>query len=355
MRAANGLGTLSVDSSLMACAQNTAAVMAQNSMMWHIGDVSGRVSQFGYNNGNRAFATENFMMGPTTLANIQASWADFDHMIPATNPSYCHIGAGVAEVNGRTYYVVQAAYPGDSKGCGFSAASASSQSGSTSGGSVAAPRVIDMAQIIANVKIASPDADGKIFHVVENGQSLWSIATAYKVTIEEIAAWNNIVDIESLHLGQKLLIPEAGMTAPTSTAVPFVFPAADAEGNYRHVITEGDSLYSIAKLWATTIQDLMRWNGLTEDTTLSTGWRLIVPVTATVTVPATLTPLPSETPLPTHTASLTPLPSVTPTRTPVPGSHLPESNAKTVIIFALFFAVIAGGLFFGGRYFYLKK
>ncbi|HOG60226.1 MAG TPA: CAP domain-containing protein, partial [Flexilinea sp.] len=113
MRAANGLGALSVDSALMACAQNTALVMAQNNLSWHIGDVSGRVSQFGYNNGNKAFATENFMVGPTTLSAIQAAWSDYDHMIPATNTSYCHIGAGVAEVNGKVYYVVQAAYPAD--------------------------------------------------------------------------------------------------------------------------------------------------------------------------------------------------------------------------------------------------
>ena len=39
------------------------------------------------------------------------SWADPDHMRPATVPAYCHIGAGMATANsGRTYYVLQAAY-----------------------------------------------------------------------------------------------------------------------------------------------------------------------------------------------------------------------------------------------------
>ena len=93
MRSANGLGALSVDSSLMACAQSTAQTMAASHMTWHIGNVSGRASSFGYNNYNTCFATENFMMGSasTTIGQIQAAWSDASHMIPAQNASYCHV------------------------------------------------------------------------------------------------------------------------------------------------------------------------------------------------------------------------------------------------------------------------
>ena len=59
MRSSNGLGALSVDSALMACAQSTAETMAASHMTWHIGNVSGRASSFGYNNYNACFATEN--------------------------------------------------------------------------------------------------------------------------------------------------------------------------------------------------------------------------------------------------------------------------------------------------------
>ena len=223
MRIANGLSGLSVDASLMACAQSTADTMAQNSMSWHIGDVSGRVSGYGYNNGNRAYATENFMVGPTTLANIQASWSDAEHMIPAVNPSYCHIGAGVsAEVNGKVYYVIQAAYPAGVNGCGFAASTGGTTSGGSSGGTSAG--IVDVSQIIANVRVSTPDGSGKIYHSVENGQSLWSIATAYGLTVEDIAAWNNIVDTTSLSLGQSLLIPQADDVLITPTPLVPVLP-----------------------------------------------------------------------------------------------------------------------------------
>ena len=55
MRSANGLGALSVDYSLMACAQATAETMAASHMTWHIGNVSGRASSFGYNNYNTCY------------------------------------------------------------------------------------------------------------------------------------------------------------------------------------------------------------------------------------------------------------------------------------------------------------
>ena len=41
MRSSNGLGALSVDSALMACAQSTAETMAASNMTWHIGNVAG--------------------------------------------------------------------------------------------------------------------------------------------------------------------------------------------------------------------------------------------------------------------------------------------------------------------------
>lgn len=352
MRTANGLSALAVDSSLMACAQSTANTMAQNNMSWHIGDVSGRVSTYGYNNGNKAFATENFMVGPTTLSNIQSSWSDADHMIPANNSSYCHIGAGVsAEVNGKVYYVVQAAYPANVSGCGFSAASSSSSS-SVSGSSIG---TVDVSQIIKNISIATPDSTGVIYHIVENGQSLWSIATAYEVTVEDIAAWNNIVDTTSLSLGQKLLIPKGDAVLVTPTALVPVLPTMNANKEFRHEVVEGDTLYSIAELWKTTVDELLRWNGLAEDSTIGLGWKLLIPITPTVTLAATQTLTPSLTSPPTET----PLPSETPTLTPLPTektkSRRPQASVKTYIILGLAGLILTGGGFIGAGLFYRKK
>lgn len=356
MRTANGLGALAVDSSLMACAQNTADTMAQYSMSWHIGDVSSRVSTFGYNNGNKAFATENFMIGPTTLANIQSSWSDANHMIPASSASYCHIGAGVSsEVNGKVYYVVQAAYPGNVEGCGFSSAGSKTTSSGSASGSVSNQSIIDASQIIKSIKIATADANGDIYHTVENGQTLWGIASAYEVSEDEIAAWNNVSDKASLSLGQKLLIPKGVSSQKTPTIAATILPTMDANHEFRHVIVEGDTLSSIAKLWKTTVNEIIQKNGLKEDSTLQLGWRLLIPVTPTTTPAATSTLPATQTLSPTETA----LPSLTPTLQPavpeIEKNHRPRASLRTYLILGFFSLFVGGAVFIFIRLMNQKK
>ncbi len=112
-------------------------------------------------------------------------WCDASHMIPAVNPAYCNVGAGVAKAaNGRTYYILQAAYT-SAKSCG--------EYKSVGGGSNTQPGgVTGVSQIIIPVKIATPDAEGRVFHEVKAGQSFWAIAVAYKITINDLEVWNNL-------------------------------------------------------------------------------------------------------------------------------------------------------------------
>lgn len=350
-RAGYGLGALAVDQALMNCAQSTAQTMANYSMMWHIGDVSGRVSQFGYNNGGKAYATENFATGPSTIDQISSIWADATHQIASSNGKYCHIGAGVAEANGVTYYVIQAAYPATGQGCGYSgsASSSGSSAGGTSGGSSSgnALPVFDMSQVIASIKIAEPDADGKVYHIVQNGQSLWSIASAYGVKIEDVAAWNNIHDVSAISLNQKLLIPSAEMIANNTrpTTEPTLLATMSADGKFRHEITAGQTLWSISEMWGADFAELMRINGLTEDTALGVGWKLFIPVTPTATSAPTMTPLPTLVPTQTETAI-----AATPTlaaaqetaNSPKRETHLPRTSMRTFLILGIVLSILVG-------------
>jgi len=174
LRVSYGLPALIEDPIVNAVAQSTAAIMAANNMSWHIGDVRGRIAAAGYGNGGTVWATENFAVshGNMGIDEIMAVWADPDHMRPAVNPAYCHVGAGAAQTSdGRTYYILQAAYVSGQE-CG--SASPSSPAGTLQPGTVPNP----VSQLIIPVKIATPDAEGKIFHDVRAGQSFWSIAIA---------------------------------------------------------------------------------------------------------------------------------------------------------------------------------
>ncbi|MEJ5313480.1 MULTISPECIES: LysM peptidoglycan-binding domain-containing protein [Anaerolinea] len=288
LRVSNGLSPLIEDPIINAVAQATAEIMAANQMSWHIGNVSGRLQSAGYGGGAKVYATENFAVGSTfTIDEIMLAWADPDHMIPAVNPAYCHVGAGVAKAaNGMTYYVLQAAYvAGRSCGEYRPPANYTPKPGET-------PVNAGVPQIIVPVKVATPDADGKVFHVVQNGQSLWAIAVAYKVTIRDLEIWNNISRNAPLQVGQKLFIPgsnTAGYATPTP-AWMIQIATPDADGRIVHEVKAYQTLIRIAEAYGTTIDALLAYNGIQADWPLQIGQKLII-------YPGNITPSPTPRPL----------------------------------------------------------
>lgn len=110
LRVANGFPALRVNQILMGTAQWTAEYMAANHLMDHIGNVRGRVADAGYGSGATVFATENWAMGFTTLAQVMTAWSDPAHMLPATYSYYVDVGAGVATGPWGPYYILHAAY-----------------------------------------------------------------------------------------------------------------------------------------------------------------------------------------------------------------------------------------------------
>ncbi len=405
LRVAHGYPPLIEDPIVNAVAQNTAATMAANNMSWHIGDVRGRIAGAGYGGGGTVWATENFATGNMGLDEIMAVWADPDHMRPATTAAYCHVGAGIAQTSdGRFYYILQAAYVSGQE-CGSSAPSV--VNGTVQPG-VPNPGF----GLIQPVKIATADAEGKIFHVVESGQSFWSIAIAYQITINDLESWNNLSRDTPLTTGQKLFIPGKN-TAGYATPTPFgmivpAAPAADgrivhqvaayqtlstiadayrisvekilrlnglqedwplqigqallispgditpsptlsaiqrltpeADGFYYHTIQSGQTLSGIAGIYDVSLGELMTWNGLTADSVILVGQKLLLRVTP----PPTATPPATQTLIPTPTR-LSPTPSLitTPTGTLPPPEPYPSSEPNLGIIVGVIMLFFAGFL-----------
>ncbi len=275
LRVSYGLPALIEDPIINAVAQSTAQTMAANNMSWHIGDVRGRIAAAGYGGGGTVWATENFAVswnGGMGIDEIMAVWADPDHMRPAVTPEYCHVGAGVATVNGKTYFILQAAYV-SGQACGST--TSSSPSGGTPGTSTVPNPV---SQLILPVKIATPDADGKIFHVVQAGQSFWAIAVAYQVTIQDIETWNNITRDTPLQSGQRLFIPNkntAGFATPTPRGM-VVTQTPDADGKIVHVVQPYQSLFTIGEAYRVSVDRILQLNGLQADVPLQIEQKLVI-------------------------------------------------------------------------------
>jgi len=288
LRVSYGLPALVEDPIVNAVAQSTAEIMAANQMSWHIGDVRGRLAAAGYGGGATVWATENFAVGTTLgIDEIMLMWSDPTHMIPAVNPAYCHIGAGVATAaNGSTYYVLQAAYTSTNY-CGeYKSVIGTSQPGSSDS------TQSGISPYIVPVKIATPDAEGRIFHVVEAGQSFWAIAIAYKITIKDIEIWNNISRESKLQIGQRLFIPSSnteGYATPTPVGMVLV-SNPDRDGKIIHIVEAYQTLSTIAKAYEITIEKILALNGIQVDWPLQIGQKLLID-------PGFITPSPTPRPL----------------------------------------------------------
>lgn len=122
-------------------------------------------------------------------------------------------------------------------------------------------------------------------HVVQAGETLGTIAQLYGVTIEDIAAANNLDNINILSVGQELTIPEPGF-AENQPAQP---PATEAEGEAGeqpastaeqvHVVRAGDTLYSIGLFYGFTVDELVAYNNLANPNALQIGDQIRIPPT----------------------------------------------------------------------------
>ena len=71
--------------------------------------------------------------------------------------------------------------------------------------------------------------DGDVFHKVQSGQTLWSVAVTYGTTINRLRAFNNLGEGTIIYPGQVLLVQKGATQPPpptptTGTSTPFTLP-----------------------------------------------------------------------------------------------------------------------------------
>ncbi|SDJ86510.1 LysM repeat-containing protein [Catalinimonas alkaloidigena] len=171
-------------------------------------------------------------------------------------------------------------------------------------------------------------------HTVEASQTLFAISRMYNVTVEEIKKWNNLTSNE-LSVGQQLIVepPETAALTPPPSSMPQPEELPDEPlPAGQHEVKPSETLYSIARAYGISVQDLKAWNQLTGNE-LSVGQRLIVSngTEATAETPEIVTPDEAPaTPVTTEEGTATvsgPLPKTTPDPT-----YTGEPTSRTVNI-----------------------
>lgn len=227
LRASYGLAPLVMHSILMQSAQSQADYMAATGIVTHArpsGTYTQQLISLGFPLAGDlslgGFRSENILStyGPLTWDGVPPAWQDAEHMNTMLSGNFTHIGAGISQSGDSYYYAVDTAA---ATGSGQQQESAASVLTSVPAGSSGTSGV---SQFMVPVTVSTARPDGTVFHKVQYGQSLWSIAIAYGTTIKNIQAMNNLGEDSTVYQGQELLIltgaTQAAVVAPLVEATP---------------------------------------------------------------------------------------------------------------------------------------
>ena len=111
------------------------------------------------------------------------------------------------------------------------------------------------------VPYTSPFQEKSNIYIVKKGDTLWNIASRNNVTVDEIKRINNLTS-DILGIGQKLLIPKKQDILQNDYTI--------------YIVKDGDSLYSIAKDFGVSVEELLTLNRLNSPE-LYIGEQLLIP------------------------------------------------------------------------------
>jgi LysM repeat protein len=99
---------------------------------------------------------------------------------------------------------------------------------------------------------------GTVTHTVKPGDTLTAIARTYNSTVSNILKFNSIPNPNLISVGQKVIVP----LSPPEAII--------------YTVKRGDTLYSIAKRYGTSVSNLAKFNYLSPPYTIYPGQALVV-------------------------------------------------------------------------------
>lgn len=108
------------------------------------------------------------------------------------------------------------------------------------------------------IKLPSTSSTASDTYIVKKGDSLYSIARTYNTSVDKLKEINNLTS-NDLAIGQVLKLP-----------------SSNASKKVVYTVKKGDSLYSIAREYGTTVDAIKKLNNITSNT-LSIGQKLLLP------------------------------------------------------------------------------
>ena len=376
LRTANGLPAFQYNSALATAAQNHAAWMAQTGIYSHYqsngSSPQSRADAAGY----IGSVSENIVGGTGLTPREGVIWWQNSavHNQTMLTTRYVHAGVGYAlSADGQRMYVLVVGRPSDTP-------NTPNQTPDTS----AAPIYVEP------IEIAAPRDDGAIVHIVKTGQTAWAIAARYDIPLSQLLYLNSLGSSPTLGIGDEIYIRLAEGQSPPPTPTPpishimqegqtlwtisaiYDVPLADLllfnnlnpeeilqpgdeirihwpageplpptpTPQMTHFVQKGDTGWGIALRYGLTLEQLLAFNDLAADAILNIGDELWIrpfptktPTVTPATPPATATPTPTREPL-ALAAMLLPSATITPDITTTPHStpHTPLTTSTPSLV-----------------------
>lgn len=105
-------------------------------------------------------------------------------------------------------------------------------------------------RIVTNTSINGRETNstGKTYYTIKRGDTLSRIARKYAISVQNIVEWNNILNPNLIYPGQTLILYENN---------------SNSNKNYiEYIVKRGDTLSRIARKYATSVQNLVKWNNI---------------------------------------------------------------------------------------------
>jgi uncharacterized protein YkwD/LysM repeat protein len=234
LRLEHGLNALTAHPVLMeVAAQQTSALAASEGMIGHerpcgltLGQqllvmgfpLWGDLSQDGYR-------SENWVAASTVEQVISAWLGDAEHTNTMLSPNRSDIGAAVA-VGEQVYVVLETALKtnsGQHQRTAYDILTGIPMTQTVCAGYASG----DISQYSIPVALSTARPDGDVVHEVKYGQTLWSLADQYRVSVEQIKRLNNLAE-DMIVPGWKLLIQKGATQPPPVTDTPLVLVISTA-------------------------------------------------------------------------------------------------------------------------------
>jgi LysM repeat protein len=140
-------------------------------------------------------------------------------------------------------------------------------------------------------------------YIVVAGDTLFKIALNFDVTVEDLAEANGIIDVNSLEIGQELIIPVSGAEGSSeqansgqdtgsnedtphtgdetitegSTVPETEQPAPESSASGVHIVQPGENLFRIGLQYGCSVEQLARYNGIATPNRIPVGLEIQIP------------------------------------------------------------------------------